>query len=130
MTNIVYIRLKKKVTVNEYKTITLQDIANITTTYENEKELGEIPVYRLSKKDNNVVIIDSFIIIKHLNKANPDLEFQLIGVSESIINIENKRKTTMLLFILLVLILIFVCSSMLYINFNYEVIMYDLHQSK
>src|SRR5690625_3811233 len=64
MTNIVYIRLKKKITVKGYKTITLQDIANITTTYENERKLGETPIYRLTKKDNNVVIIDSFIIIK------------------------------------------------------------------
>src|SRR5690625_598861 len=128
MTNIVYIRLKKKVTVNEYKTITLQDIANITTTYENEKELGEIPVYRLSKKDNNVVIIDSFIIIKHLNKANPDLEFQLIGVSESIINIENKRTTPMLLFVFLVWILLFVGSAMTIVNFHYDVSMQEVHQ--
>src|SRR5690625_4071220 len=116
MTNIVYIRLKKKVTVKGYKTITLQHIANITTTYENEKQLGETPIYRLTKKDNNVVIIDSFIIIKHLNNIYPDLEFQLLGVSESIIYVENKKTSPMPLFVSLVWLLLFVGSAMTIIN--------------
>lgn len=128
MTNIVYIRLKKKITVKEYKMIVLRDVANIITANANEKQLEETPIYRLSKKDNKVVILDSFIIIKHLNEQYSDLEFQLVGATESIIYIETKKSSPIFIFVCLVWILLFIGSAMTIINFHFDVSMQEVHQ--
>ena len=61
-----------------------------------EEQLKNIPIYQITEKDNDYVIIDSFIIIKHLNQLFPELEFQLIGLNETIVQVTEEKASPQL----------------------------------
>lgn len=128
MTNIVYIRMKKRVNVSKYQTLTLEDIAHISSPKENEKILLQLPIYRMTEKDYHIIIIDSFIIIKHLRELYSQLDFQLLGATETMVTVEQKSKSFNLLIVLFVWLLLFVGSAMTIMNFHYDVSMQEVHQ--
>jgi len=128
MSNVVYIRMKKRVNVTQYQSLTLEDIAHISSPKENEKKLLQLPIYRITKNDHHIVIIDSFIIIKHLRELYSQLDFELLGVSETIVVVEQKQKPINLFIVLCVWLLLFVGSAMTIMNFHYDVSMQEVHQ--
>src|SRR5690625_6427344 len=91
VTNIIYIRMKRKITIKPDTRIKLKDVALITTTRPEKDQIENTPIYNVTKKDNDYVIIDSFIIISHFNHLFPDLEFQLVGLYETIVHITEKK---------------------------------------
>ena len=128
VTNIIYIRLKKRITTNPSTKLTLKDVAFITTTSPRKEQLENIPIYQITEKDNDYVIIDSFIIIKHLNQLFPDLEFQLLGLNETIIHVMEEKSRPSVILISFVWIVLFVGTAMTIINFHYDVSMQEVQQ--
>lgn len=128
MTNIIYIRLKKRITTNPSTKLTLKDVAFITTTSPEKEQLENIPIYQITEKDNDYVIIDSFIIIKHLNQLFPDLEFQLLGLNETIVHVTEEKSRPSVILISFVWIVLFVGTAMTIINFHYDVSMQEVQQ--
>src|SRR5699024_3338746 len=128
VTNIIYIRMKKRINVKPNTKITLKDVALITTSYASKKQLEAIPIYHITKKDNEYVVIDSFLIIDYLNKMYSDMEFQLLGLPETIVHITDEKKHQSLLLVCLVWIILFVGTAMTIINFHYDVSMQEVQQ--
>lgn len=128
MSNVVYIRMKKRINVSQYQSLILEDIANISSPKENEQKLLQLPIYRITKNDHHIVIIDSFIIIKHLRELYSQLDFELLGVTETIVIVEQKQKPINLFIVLFVWLLLFVGSAMTIMNFHYDVSMQEVHQ--
>ncbi|WP_077703624.1 stage V sporulation protein AA [Virgibacillus dokdonensis] len=126
--NQVYVRMKKNMELTEYQLLQLKDIAVISTNDTKKKEIEYAPIYRLGKKDKNIVVIDSFLVIEHLNRNFPDLDFQLIGPNQTIIRINKRRKSPSVLIALSVWLLIFVGTAMTIMNFHYDVSMQEVHQ--
>ena len=127
-TNIVYIWLKKKITVKPNTKILLKDIAFLTTSSANKDEIEKLEIYYVTKKDEEYVVIDSFIIVDYLNHLYPDLEFQLIGLTETIITIKEKKNTTPIFLISVVWIILFIGTAMTIMNFHYDVSMQEVQQ--
>ncbi|MGM8366697.1 stage V sporulation protein AA [Virgibacillus sp. W0181] len=128
MSNIVYIRMKKMIKVKELKHIKLAHIAYISTVAENSGTLYETPIYRITKKDNNLVVIDSFTVIRHLNTIYNGLEFQLVGPDHTLVEVNNKSKQPSILIASFVWILLFIGTAMTIMNFHYDVSMQEVHQ--
>ena len=128
VTNIIYIRLKKRITTNPSTKLTLKDVAFITTTSPEKEQLENIPIYQITEKDNDYVIIDSFIIIKHLNQLFSDLEFQLLGLNETIVHVTEEKSRPSVILISFVWIVLFVGTAMTIINFHYDVSMQEVQQ--
>ncbi|MEI3610837.1 stage V sporulation protein AA [Pseudogracilibacillus sp. SO30301A] len=128
VTNIIYIRLKKKISTNPSTKLRLKDVAFITTTSPEKEQLENIPIYQITEKDNDYVIIDSFIIIKHLNQLFPDLEFQLLGLNETIVHVTEEKSRPSVILISFVWIVLFVGTAMTIINFHYDVSMQEVQQ--
>ncbi|GGB33922.1 stage V sporulation protein AA [Virgibacillus dakarensis] len=128
MTDIVYIRMKKSIEITELQTIHLQDIAYLSTSSEHKQEMEETVLYRITKKDRNIVIIDSFIIIDHLRKLFPGLEFQLVGPAQTIIRIVERKKSPSILLAAFVWVLLFIGAAMTIMNFHYDVSMQEVQQ--
>lgn len=124
----VYIRMKKKVELASWQNIRLKTICFISTSSPNKAEVENTLIYRLSKKDNNFVVIDSFMVIEHLNTLYPDLEFQLIGPPQTIIRIENAKKSPSMLVVSFVWLLLFIGTAMTIMNFHYDVSMQEVQQ--
>src|SRR5690625_7419386 len=123
-----YLRLKRKRSITSNTKIRLKDVALITTTHAEKEKIEQIPIYHVTNKDKDYVIIDSFLIIKHLNRLYPDLEIQLVGVTESIIQIQNNSNNPPILLACLVWLVLFVGSAMTIINFHYDVSMQEVQQ--
>lgn len=127
MTNIVYIRMKKNLEVTHYKRILLKDIALISTGDKIKHELENMPVYHMNKEDEQIVVIDSFLVIDHLNQQFPNFEFQLIGPEQTIIRLVKKKSSSRIVFIA-VWLLLFIGTAMTIINFHYDVSMQEVQQ--
>jgi len=128
VTNIVYIRMNKRITVKPNTKIHLKDVALISTSRPEKEKLKNIPIYHVTKKDNDYVIIDSFIIIEHLNKIYSDLEFQLVGHTETIVHVKDKKEQPQTILVCFVWIVLFVGTAMTIINFHYDVSMQEVQQ--
>ncbi|MEN1969106.1 stage V sporulation protein AA [Lentibacillus sp. N15] len=128
MTDIVYIRMKKKLEKTKAKTILLKEIAYLSTSSEHKQEMEETSLYRITEKDRNIVIIDGFIIIDHLRKSFPDIEFQLVGPAQTIIWIVKKKKKPSVLLASFVWLILFVGTAMTIMNFHYDVSMQEVQQ--
>ncbi|MFD1360609.1 stage V sporulation protein AA [Lentibacillus salinarum] len=128
MSEIVYLRMKKNVSMTYLKQVMLKDIANISASSPLQQELEKTPIYRLTKKDRNVVIVDSFLVIDYLNKTYSNLEFQLVGPSHTIIRIQQHKKKPNVLVVAFVWLLLFIGTAMTIMNFHYDVSMQEVQQ--
>ncbi|MBY7143447.1 stage V sporulation protein AA [Virgibacillus sp. NKC19-3] len=128
MAEIVYLRLKKSIELSIMQQVQLKDIAYISTSSSKKRKLENTPIYRITKKDKNIVIIDSFIIIDHLNNVYDDLEFQLIGPTQTIIRINKSKKSPSIVIVSCVWLLLFIGSAMTIMNFHYDVSMQEVQQ--
>ncbi|MEC5422343.1 stage V sporulation protein AA [Virgibacillus sp. C22-A2] len=128
MTDIVYLRMKKNVDLSFLQDVQLKHIAYISTASVHKKNLENTPIYRITKKDLNVVIIDSFLIIDHLTTLYEGLEFQLLGPAQTIIRISKNKKPPSIIIVACVWLLLFIGAAMTIMNFHYDVSMQEVQQ--
>ncbi|BAC13792.1 stage V sporulation protein AA [Oceanobacillus iheyensis] len=128
MADIVYLRMHKKVNIAHKKQLYLEDIAHISSNVSYKKKLELTPIYRITEKDKNILIIDSFLIVDHLISIFPNIEIQLLGYEQTIIHIQNRKKQTNLWIVSFVWLLLFVGTAMTIMNFHYDVSMQQVHQ--
>ncbi|MFD1850541.1 stage V sporulation protein AA [Oceanobacillus bengalensis] len=129
MANLVYLRMKKSVVLDEMRELKLKDIAFITTSESTRKqELESTSIYRVTKKDKNLVVIDSFLIIEHLTHLYKDVEIQLVGENQTIIRVVKEKKATSPFIVACVWLLLFIGTAMTIMNFHYDVSMQPVQQ--
>ncbi|TRM12620.1 stage V sporulation protein AA [Lentibacillus cibarius] len=128
MSHIVYVRMKKNVELAYLQNVKLKDIAYISASIQWKDKLEATPIYKISKKDHNVVVVDSFLVIDHLNRQYSDLEFQLIGPAQTIIRVKDYKKPTNILVVSAVWLLLFIGTAMTIMNFHYDVSMQEVQQ--
>src|SRR5699024_1081303 len=107
MTKIVYLRMKKNIELTHLQSVKLKDIAFLAAPEQDKKDLEDTHIYRISKEENNIVVIDSFLIIEHLNEWYEHLEFQLVGPTQTIIRIKENKKETHVMFVYFLWLLLF-----------------------
>lgn len=128
MVKVVYLRMMKSVEVAHLKTMKLKDIALVSTGSEHKTSLENTDIYRLTKEDKEIVVIDSFLIINHLNNLYTNLEFQLVGPTHTIIRIKDKKKAPSILIVAFVWLILFIGTAMTIMNFHYDVSMQEVQQ--
>jgi len=126
--NQVYLRMKKKRHLSTLQTVRLKDIAYLTTSSPLKKELENMNIYKITERDHNYIVIDSFIIIRHLNQQFPELTFNVIGPNEVIIQVEKKQHKKSILLACFVWLLLFIGTAMTIMNFHYDVSMQEVQQ--
>lgn len=120
--------MKKNIEIFQLKKVLLKDIAIISTTSPFKSEMENTPIYRISKKDRNIVVIDSFLLIEHLNKVYENIDIQLIGPTHTIIRVIRPKKQKKILYVSFVWLLLFIGSAMTIMNFHYDVSMQQVQQ--
>ncbi len=128
MTKTLYLRMKRNLNVQEYKHLHLKDIAYIAPPEELQSILENKPIYRISKKDNNIIVIDSFLIIKELMAEFKEFDIQSVGPAQTVIRIETKKKKANLFIAVVIWILLFIGTAMTIMNFHYDVSMQEVQQ--
>jgi len=129
MTDLVYLRMKKNVELKEMKELLLKDIAYVSTPSKSLlKRIENSPIYRITEKDKNLVVIDSFLIIKHLIHSFKEIEIQSIGPEQTIVRVEPNKASSSLLYVSLIWLILFIGTAMTIMNFHYDVSMQEVQQ--
>lgn len=128
MSEIIYLRMKKNIELNEKQAVLLGDIAFMATGSVSvpKDELAEVVIYQITEQDANIVVIDRFLIITHLNKAYPNMEIQFVGPVQSIIRIEKVQKKASVVLTIGIWILLFIGTATTIMNFHYDVSMQEV----
>ncbi|SHF58234.1 stage V sporulation protein AA [Ornithinibacillus halophilus] len=129
MTDILYLRLKRNIEFSSMQEVRLKDIAYLTINSDKlQKSLGNMKIYQITQKDKEIVVIDSFLIIKYLTEMHPNLEIQLLGPEQTIIRIKKYKKSPSVLIVGFVWLLLFIGTAMTIMNFHYDVSMQEVQQ--
>lgn len=128
MAETIYIRMRHRIQKKSNDWIFLKDLAQIIASDELLSTLKDVCLYHITEQDKNIIIIDSTLVIREIKKINTEVEIQLIGPAQTIIEVVfKKRKVTLPLFIL-VWLLLFIGSGLTIMNFHEDVSMQSVHQ--
>lgn len=128
MTKIIYIRMKHKVHLQADSLISLKEIAHVTTQVKEKEFIYSLPLHKVGPTDNNIVVIDSFVVIEQLLRYFPAYEFELIGANQTIVEIVAKTQKRHIGLVVFIWILLFIGTAMTIINFHYDVSMQEVQQ--
>ncbi|KAB8138385.1 stage V sporulation protein AA [Gracilibacillus oryzae] len=125
----IYLRLKKKITVDPNHLLRLSDIAFVTGNVKDLSNLNQLKIYQITEKDKNVSVIDGFLLLDRLMQVYPNYSFDLVGFNQTIVEIKKQVKKVNILIITAIWLLLCVGSAMAIMNFHYDVSMQEVQKS-
>lgn len=128
MDQTVYIRMRNRVKAKVEDALTLKDIAQIISTDEIHQRLERLPIYKITPKDRNIIIIDIMKVIGIITKVFPNTDIQAVGPPQTIIEVAFKRKAVSYPIFILIWFLLFVGSALTIMNFHEDVSMQAVQQ--
>ncbi|MGP7816129.1 stage V sporulation protein AA [Niallia sp. 01092] len=128
MGEIIYIRMRHRIQKKLHDQVLLKDLAQLVATDTLINSLKDVCIYEISEKDRNIIIIDSTQLIRKIRTISEDIEIQLIGPAQTIIEVVYKKKRVSTPLFLLVWLFLFVGSALTIMNFHEDVSMQYVHQ--
>ncbi len=128
MAETVYIRMRNRIEKRLNEDVMLSDLAQVITADDLVEQLNNLIIYSISESDRNIIIIDSTRVIKAIRSINQNLEIQIIGPAQTIIEVIFKKKDVSIPIFLLVWLLLFIGSALTIMNFHEDVSMQAVHQ--
>jgi len=124
----VYIRLRHRVFVQPKDKIFLKDIAQIIAENALHKQINDCMLYQVKTEDRNIIIIDILHVVESIKKMNPTIDIQVVGPSQTIIEVVYKKRKISPVYFLLIWFLLFFGSMLTIMNFHEDVSMQDAQQ--
>jgi stage V sporulation protein AA len=124
----VYIRLRHRVFIQPNDKIFLKDIAQIIAEDTLHNQIGDRVLYQADAKDRNIIIIDVMHVVEEIKKFDSMIDVQIIGPSQTIIEVVYKKRKISPIFFLIIWFLLFFGSMLTIMNFHEDVSMQDAHQ--
>jgi len=124
----VYIRLRNRVFVRPNEKIYLKDITQIIAEDVLQRQLNQLLIYSISDQDRNIIIIDVMKVIAEIAKFDASIEVQVVGPSQTIVEVIFKKKKVSLFLFVLTWFLLFFGSMLTIMNFHEDVSMQSVHQ--
>lgn len=129
MEKTIYIRMRHRVIVQPDILVKFQDIAQVIADEEMYQKVNAIPIHKITKKDNNIIIIDAMKVINLITSLYPNTELQFIGPTQTIIEVAYKKKGVSIPLFILIWLLLFFGAAMAIMNFHEDVSMKAVHQN-
>lgn len=128
MENTIYIQMKRRVKIKRGAVIQLGDIAQIIVP-ERMKDLHKMKVLsNTSEVEKKFIVLDVMTVINKIKGHYSEADIQVIGPSEIIFEVEEKKKAASSFLFVLVWLLLFIGSGMAIMNFHEETSMQTMHQ--
>lgn len=124
----VYIRFRKRVSIQVGQIITLGHVAQLLSDRGNEDSFLRLILCRPDELDGNRVLIDMLQVVSLLKAANPDIQIEHFGDAHALVEIETKERTASKITVTLVWLLLFIGSGLAIMNFHADVSMMVVHQ--
>ena len=128
--SIIYIRLKKHVSFQHKKSVTLTDIAWITGSQKRTlmDDMYDEKILDINHDTEHYMVIEAFQIVKLLTAKYTNVEFQVLGPNQTIIEMTKHQNRSSILLVILVWLLLFIGSAMTIMNFHEDVSMLEVQQ--
>ncbi|MFD2371836.1 stage V sporulation protein AA [Brevibacillus sp. GCM10020057] len=123
-----FLRLRKRLAVKPEALITMGDVCQIYWDGKREEAIKRMPIYRVKPEDGNLIIIDIMQVIQRLRSAYPEVELDIQGAPQSIVEVLNPKKNANIALVVVVWLLLFVGSGLAIMNFHTDVSMLQVHQ--
>lgn len=123
----IFIRLRHRVLAHPGDIITVGDAAQIEGQLQLKKKLSAMPLYQVSEKDKNIVILDIIQVLKAIHLQDPTLDVQTVGGAETIVEIQYRKRQLSTVLFIGVWLLLFIGSCLAIMNFHEDVSMRDVH---
>ena len=124
----VYIRLRNRVLVRPQEEVFLKNIAQVIAHDALHEKLDQLRVYQISDQDRNIIIIDAMQVIAEIAKLDSTIQVQLLGPSQTIVEVVFKKKKYSFTLFVLAWLLLFFGSMLTIMNFHEDVSMQGVHQ--
>lgn len=128
MKKVLYIKLLNRVVVQVGKSVRLGDIARLQGINIHLEQIKNIIVHEAKKEDGTHTVIDILELLPLIQEVDPEVSFELIGITMCILELENAVKKENILLFLFVWILLFAGSSLAIIYFHEDVSMQQVQQ--
>jgi len=128
MENTVYIRMRHRLQVRPHDSVTLQDVAQLIAEDGLLESIKNRIVYKVTDKDQNIIILDVMRVIETLTDVIDDLNIQVIGLTQTIIEVVYKKVRVSIPFFILIWLLLFFGAALAIMNFHEDVSMQAVHQ--
>lgn len=128
MKKVLYIKLLNRVVVQVGKRVTLGNIARLQGTNINLDQIKNITVHESKKEDGTHTVIDILELLPLIQEVDPEINFELIGVTMCILEVENVVKKNHIILFCFVWLLLFAGSSLAIIYFHEDVSMQQVQQ--
>lgn len=128
MTQTLYLRMKQKFKVPVGQTLYINDIAQLVGPSEMIEKISKVPIYHITKKDDVYVLIDVVDVIQHIYELFPQIDLQIVGPVQTLIEVNTKHKTWPKVLFVGVWLLLFVGAALAIMNFHEDVAMKAVHE--
>lgn len=128
MENTVYIRMRHRLQVRPHDSVTLQDVAQLIAEDGLLESIKNRIVYKVTEQDQNIIILDVMRVIETLTDVIDNLNIQIIGLTQTIIEVVYKKVKVSIPFFILVWLLLFFGAALAIMNFHEDVSMQAVHQ--
>lgn len=128
MEKTIYIRMRNRSQVRKEEIIQLKDIALIIADEHVYQRLQTLEIYQVKNEDRNIVIIDAMTVIRNVTRVFPEFEVQMIGPSQTIVEVVFKRRKSSVPAFLSIWFLLFFGAALTIMNFHEDVSMQIVQQ--
>ncbi|WP_139070017.1 stage V sporulation protein AA [Bacillus sp. FJAT-27225] len=124
----VYIRMRNRILVQPGQEIILADVAQVLAPDGLDHRIKNIPIYKITSRDSNFVVMDAMKIIRHITTLLPGADVQTIGPAQTLIEVIVKKRGVSLPLFILIWFLLFFGSAMAIMNFHDDVSMRSVQE--
>ncbi|MDQ0213752.1 stage V sporulation protein AA [Oikeobacillus pervagus] len=119
----VHLRMRHRVQMRPNGKVFLKDLAQIVAPDRYLKKLQNIFIYEIQPEDHNIIVIDAIRVLKAITDTLPQIDIQLVGPSQTIIEIIYQKKKVSVPFFILVWFTLFIGAGLTIMNFHEDVSM-------
>lgn len=120
--------MRHKIQVLPNHTVSIGDLAQIISGEELKKKIEKKIVYHVNMSDKNIVVIDVMTVIEHIRSTTSDIDIQTMGATQTIVEIEYKKRNFSPIYFVGVWLLLFIGAALAIMNFHEDVSMREVHQ--
>lgn len=124
----IYVQMKHHHEVNPSTEIFIRDVANLAGEQTICDKIKNLRLYKITKKDKNVVIIDIFQVIQTIHAYDSNIDVQPVGLTHTVVRVKEERKSYSFLLFLFTWLLLFLGSGLAIMYFHEDVNMREVHQ--
>ncbi len=126
--DMIYLRLRQKKKVPPNARLVIGDIAQLIGDDSSCARVEKIPLYQITKEDKNLIVIDVMHVIKVIQLEISNLEIQVVGPAQTIVEVQFPKKKLAPVYFVLIWFLLFIGAALAIMNFHEDVSMREVHQ--